>query len=88
MTKAAEARRAAVEALCSDHLYIHPVSGTQLSLTSSRKAVLEEIEKLRPLGRTDRWTGALDTWKVWVEEADSIVWAILEGATHAGYAAL
>lgn len=55
---------------------------------TTKEEVKEAIELLRPLGRTDRWSKALDGWQKMVEDYDDLRWVILQGAIGAGYAAM
>lgn len=61
----------------------------QLTPKATTGRVISDIDRLRHLGRTDRWLAALDKWERMVREhPEDLDWAVLQGAIYCGYAAL
>lgn len=64
-----------------------PENGYEPREGVTREQVAEAIDALHELGQTERWRGALDTWRTWVmDEERRLAWAIHQGAMNAGHA--
>lgn len=86
MPNATERRYAAIRATTEAFLDAGRDYAVREGVT--REAVAARIDKLRPLGRTDRWSGALDTWRAWaLDDETDLRWAIVQGSISAGHAA-
>lgn len=77
--------------------FINEQHGYQVTPGTTVTAVMEAIEELRCLGRTERWKANVTRWKNMVKEADEcetasarerhLHWAILQGNVYIGHAA-
>lgn len=86
MSKASETRFGAIRAVTET--FVNAENDFEVRADTNRDSVAERIESLRPLGRTDRWHGALDTWRAWVLDPETdLRWAIVQGSIGAGHAA-
>ena len=86
MPDAVERRHAAIKGV-SD-AFLDPDNGYNVKAATTRASVAARIDELRPLGRTDRWCGALDTWRTWVLDTETdLRWAIVQGSIGANHAA-
>lgn len=87
MTKkltAADKRYAAMQALM--RTWMTPEGKLYKRTTKDR--VLNDIDALHELGRTERWHKALEQWKDMVRNGPGdLHWAILQGNIYATYAA-
>lgn len=56
--------------------------------TQDRTEIAAMIRELAPLGRTERWATAVETWAVLVEDTENPVeWAFFQGGIWASHAA-
>lgn len=84
-SKAVERRLDAIRALTDT--YLTPDGLLKPCATVAR--VISDIDRLRHLGRTERWASALDKWEGMVRKhSDALDWAIMQGCIYAGYGAL
>lgn len=87
--KASDKRYAAIKAF--GEMWRPESNGYRLLPTANAKEMTEQIEAMRPLGRTDRWQGSLTTWQSMINERPNdfsyLDWASLQGSINAAYAA-
>jgi hypothetical protein len=94
-TKAQDRRYEGINALCTqtrerrldgdEKPYVH-----WSQTLRDQKVLASRIRDLKPLGRTQRWTDAVEVWAVEVEQADNestFHWAFDQFAIYASYAA-
>lgn len=96
MTKAAARRYAAIRILIDE--FIDVDNGNQVREGTTVEQVVEDIEALRSLGRTQRWSNALNRWQGMVNMGDEyqddlatwkrhMHWALIQGSVYAGFEA-
>jgi len=85
---ASDKRLAAIKALVEQFVEIKD-GKAQVVMGTTRYEVMVAMRDLYPMGRTDRWTAAVDAWRDMVGDFESeLLWGILQGSIGAGYAAL
>ena|SRR5688572_17301275 len=96
MTKAAARRYAAIRILIDE--FIDADNGNQVREGTTVDQVVEDIEALRSLGRTERWSNALNRWQGMIKMGDEyqddpttwkrhMHWALIQGSVYAGFEA-
>lgn len=96
MTKAAARRYAAIRILIDE--FIDVDNGNQIREGKTVQDVVDAIEALKPLGRTQRWLNSLNRWqgmaKMGDEYQDDLAtwkrhmhWALIQGSVYAGFEA-
>jgi hypothetical protein len=96
MTKAAARRYAAIRILIDE--FIDADNGNQVREGTTVDQVVEDIEALRALGRTARWSSALNRWQGMIKMGDEyqddlatwkrhMHWALIQGSVYAGFEA-
>lgn len=95
-TKAAAKRYEAIRQLIER--FIDDENGYQLRPDTTVQRVVDAIEELRGLGRTERWSHNLNRWQGMAEMGNDYVddaatwkrhmhWALIQGSVYVGYAA-
>lgn len=96
MTKAAARRYAAIRILIDE--FIDADNGNQVREGTTIDQVVEDIEALRSLGKTERWGNALNRWQGMVKMGNDYIddlaqwkrhmhWALIQGSIFAGWEA-
>jgi hypothetical protein len=72
--------------------FVSADGGTHMRYGFTVEDFVAEVDKIRSLGRTERWSKALTRWVEMVKEDPTneqhTMWAIMQGSIYAGYAAL
>jgi len=92
-SKAAEKRYAAMQEMSAKVVTFDRETHTNVWHFTTRPVVAEMIRELLPLGRTERWTNAIENWAAMVLDTENnsgpkgFEWAFFQGGIYVGHAA-
>ncbi len=88
MSKASDKRFDAIQAVNDAVVTVGENKTGQVWRTTNRTEIAAMIRELSSLGRTERWTAAIEQWARMVEDySDDFQWAFFQGSIWAGHAA-
>jgi hypothetical protein len=82
---ATDRRFAGIKAVSTETVSTDVATGN--TFHGTREEIAGRIRTLAKLGRTERWTAAIENWARMVETEASLEWSFLQGSIWASHAA-